>query len=196
MRFNYGKSQRWRVDGMTTRLAIIKMRIQSLETFQVLNFSVNNHNIMNQSVLFALLRCSSIANWSHIWSGISGLYDHRTMYYSDGYRLTTDLILGQCNIFHWSVVSQLRHDYPVTGNDALYEERLRFRESTLSVMKEIRDQQIAIQSTHLPLDRMTAISQTTFSNVFSWMKKFDFGLKYLWSLFLVAQLIITQYWFR
>ena len=38
--------------------------------------------------------------------------------------------------------------------------------------------------------------QRTFSNVFSWMKKFDFRLNFHWSLFLRVQLTIAQHWFR
>ena len=40
------------------------------------------------------------------------------------------------------------------------------------------------------------LSQTTFSNAFSWIKNLEFGLKFQWSLFLRAQLLIFQYWFR
>ena len=43
---------------------------------------------------------------------------------------------------------------------------------------------------------MDAISQTTFSNAFSWMKMFEFRLKFHWSLFPRVQLIIFQQWFR
>ena len=35
-----------------------------------------------------------------------------------------------------------------------------------------------VSSTHLSLDKIAAISQTTFSNAFSWMKQFDFLLKF------------------
>ena len=38
--------------------------------------------------------------------------------------------------------------------------------------------------THLPLDKMAAILQTVFSDVFSWMKSFFFFLKFHWSLIL------------
>ena len=38
--------------------------------------------------------------------------------------------------------------------------------------------------THLPLDKMAAVSQTIFSDAFSWMKIFVFGLKFHWNLFL------------
>ena len=44
--------------------------------------------------------------------------------------------------------------------------------------------------------QMDAISQTTFSNAFSWMKMFEFRLKFHWSLFPRVQLTIFQYWLR
>ena len=50
--------------------------------------------------------------------------------------------------------------------------------------------------THWGRDKMAAISQTTLSNPFSWMKIFEFRLKFHWSLFLRFQLIIIQHWFR
>ena len=51
-------------------------------------------------------------------------------------------------------------------------------------------------STHWRLDKMAAISQTTLSNTFSWMKIFEFRLKFHWSLFPRIQLTIFQHWFR
>ena len=50
--------------------------------------------------------------------------------------------------------------------------------------------------THWGRDQMNAISQTMFSNAFSWMKLFDYRLKFHWSLFLKVQLTISQHWFR
>ena len=50
--------------------------------------------------------------------------------------------------------------------------------------------------THWGRDKMAAISQTTLSNAFSWMKKLEFRLKFQWSLFIRVQLIIFQHWFR
>ena len=44
--------------------------------------------------------------------------------------------------------------------------------------------------------QMDAISQTTFPNALSWMKMFEFRLKFHWSLFLRFQLTIFQHWFR
>ena len=44
--------------------------------------------------------------------------------------------------------------------------------------------------------QMAAISQTTFSNAFSWMKMNEFCLWFHWSLFLRFELTIFQHWFR
>ena len=43
---------------------------------------------------------------------------------------------------------------------------------------------------------MDAISQTTFSNAFSWMKMHEFRLRFHWSLLLRVQLTISQHWLR
>ena len=44
--------------------------------------------------------------------------------------------------------------------------------------------------------QMAAISQTTPSNTFSWMRMLEFRLKFHWSLFLMVQLTIFHHWFR
>ena len=49
---------------------------------------------------------------------------------------------------------------------------------------------------HWGRDKMVAVSQTMFSNAFSWMKMYEFRLKFQWSLFLRFQLIIFTHWFR
>ena len=55
-------------------------------------------------------------------------------------------------------------------------------------MVRIKPLPLANQSTrcltHWGRDKMDAISQTTFSSAFSWMKLFEFRLKFHWSLFL------------
>ena len=48
--------------------------------------------------------------------------------------------------------------------------------------------------TYLPLDKIAAISQKTFSSAFSWMKSFVLWLKFHWSLFQWFQLTINQHW--
>ena len=45
-------------------------------------------------------------------------------------------------------------------------------------------------------DKMAAISQTTLSNAFSWMKMLELGLKFHWSLFRMVKLTIFQHLFR
>ena len=50
--------------------------------------------------------------------------------------------------------------------------------------------------THWGRDIMAAISQTTFSSTFSWMKMFEFQLKFHWSLFLKVKWTKFQHWFR
>ena len=50
--------------------------------------------------------------------------------------------------------------------------------------------------THWGRDKINAILQTTFSDASSWMKMFEFWLKFHLSLFLKVQLTIFQHWFR
>ena len=50
--------------------------------------------------------------------------------------------------------------------------------------------------THWGREKMDAISQTTFWSAVSWMKMFEFPMKFHWSLFLRVQLTIFQHWFR
>ena len=61
---------------------------------------------------------------------------------------------------------------------------------------EIQSELRCFHLTHLPLNKMAAISQMIFSDTFSWMKRFVFWLKFHWSLFFRDQLTITQHWFR
>ena len=48
---------------------------------------------------------------------------------------------------------------------------------------------------HWARDKMTANSQMTFSNAFSWMKRFAFSSKCQWNMFPMVRLIINH-WFR
>ena len=50
--------------------------------------------------------------------------------------------------------------------------------------------------THWDRDKITAIFQTTLSNVFSWMIMHEFRLKCHWCLFQGVQLTVFQYWFK
>ena len=49
---------------------------------------------------------------------------------------------------------------------------------------------------HWGWDKMAAIFQTTFSIAFSWMKMYEFGIIFHWSLLLRVKLTIFQHWFR
>ena len=55
---------------------------------------------------------------------------------------------------------------------------------------------VAWSLTHWGRDKMDAILQTTFSSAFSWMKMFEFRLKFHLSLFPRVQLTIFQHCFR
>ena len=50
--------------------------------------------------------------------------------------------------------------------------------------------------THWGRDKMAAISQTTLSNAFSWLKMMEFRFKFQWSLLIRIKLTIFQHWFR
>ena len=52
------------------------------------------------------------------------------------------------------------------------------------------------QLTHWGRDKMAAIFQTTFSNAFSWTKMLELRVIFHWTVFFMAQLIISQHWFR
>ena len=49
---------------------------------------------------------------------------------------------------------------------------------------------------HWGWDKMVAISQTTFSNAFSWLKMYWFQLKFHWRLSPMVQVTIFQHWVR
>ena len=59
-----------------------------------------------------------------------------------------------------------------------------------------RGTETSLALTHWGRDKLNALSQTTFSNAFSWMKMLEYRLKFHWSLFLGVQLTISQHWFR
>ena len=68
--------------------------------------------------------------------------------------------------------------------------------STYGVHWVVKQLQQRWALTHLPLDKMATISQTTFSEAFWWMKIFVFWSKFHWRLFLRFQLTITRRFFR
>ena len=65
-------------------------------------------------------------------------------------------------------------DQPITKGDT----------SQSRTMSQTSQSPTAAGLTHLPLNKMAAISQTTFSNAFSWMKSFIFWFEFHWCTFL------------
>ena len=55
---------------------------------------------------------------------------------------------------------------------------------------------LTLPLTHWGRDKMAVIFQTIFSNAFSWMKMFNFRLRFHWIVFPRVQLTIFQHWFR
>ena len=55
---------------------------------------------------------------------------------------------------------------------------------------------ICTEITDSDRDKMAMILQRMFSTVFSWMKMLEFRLRFHWSLFLIFELTILQYWVR
>ena len=69
-------------------------------------------------------------------------------------------------------------------------------ESRLFLCKEISGWDLKYAVNTLKPRQMDAISQTPFSNGFSWMKVFEFRLNFHWGLFPRVQLTKFQHWFR
>ena len=67
---------------------------------------------------------------------------------------------------------------------------------TASWTGDPRDVADILPLTYWGRDKMAAISQTTLSNDFSWMKRFEFRLRFYWNLLPRVQLTIFQHWFR
>ena len=55
---------------------------------------------------------------------------------------------------------------------------------------------ICTEITDSDREKMAMILHTMFSTVFSWMKMFEFRLRFHWSLFLIFELTILQHWVR
>ena len=67
------------------------------------------------------------------------------------------------------------------------------QQNQVHILWDILDfQKVDLILTHWGRDEIDAISQTRFSNAFSWMKMFQLWLKFHWSLFLRVQLTIFR----
>ena len=65
------------------------------------------------------------------------------------------------------------------------------RPTTRSYMFFIRDLD---NISHWGWDKMAAIFQTTYSNAFSWIKMYEFRLRFHWNFFIMFELIIFHRW--
>ena len=98
------------------------------------------------------------------------------------------LMCLRCALRH-SYVYYTRGCFPILISTYQYNESLRSSPYRLTA-------EDPTQLTHLPPDKMAAISQTVFSNAFSSMKMYKFLSRFHWYLFLRNQLTIFQHWFR
>ena len=80
--------------------------------------------------------------------------------------------------------------WPLTGNKALPEPMVAYLQMDIYIVPGLGE------LTHSGRDKMAAISQTTLSNAFSWMKMLEFRYKFHWSLLLRVQLTTFQHWFK
>ena len=103
------------------------------------------------------------------WKRCDGQTDRRTDVWSDW-------------TIHRAVWSQLKK---ISGDYFLFLHSLRIITTMFTCYNHINSS---------PPGKMTIISQTIFSDAFSWMKSFIFWLKFHWNLFLRVQLTITQNW--
>ena len=95
---------------------------------------------------------------------------------------------------NWLVIVSLRN--PAHATTALPSRRVQNSAAILTL--EFHKQSMRYHLTHWGRDEIDAISQTTFSNAFYWIKIIEFRLEFNWSLFLRFELTIHVFhnWFR
>ena len=98
--------------------------------------------------------------------------------------------ISHCGIWGWCIVGFVQQVYYINYRRAVIsrEISLLFRRNNWYPEKLRK---------HIEAEtKIDDISQTTSSSAFSWMKMFEFRLKFQWSLFQRVQLTIFQHWFR
>ena len=83
----------------------------------------------------------------------------------------------------------------INGSMIHHYNHIHFDITVLSVFHSMELARYLHTLTHLPLDKMAAISKTLFSNAFPWMKSLIFWIELHWSFFLRVQLTISQHRF-
>ena len=106
------------------------------------------------------------------------------------------VLLSQQNIIHCSlcVISGLFLISCYTGPCMTYQywDLIEQKGANLSIQRTYSSMFL----THWDLDKKAAIFQKIFSNACSWMKMYQFRLRFHWSLFPRVLLTILQHWFR
>ena len=77
------------------------------------------------------------------------------------------------------------------GDNTCYVFELHFNNSDVTTAKLWQ-----YMLTHWGREKMAAVSQTLYSNAFSWMKMYEFHLKFHRSFYLTFQLTIFQHWLK
>ena len=123
--------------------------------------------------------------------------------WSFGFRYTTEIILCMrpANERRRYIVMSSAIGWMHTQNDAC---TVRFCCSMVQIIMNIYEHSTAMTeienrsdfNTLRPRQKMATFFQTTFSNTFSWMKMYEFCLRFHWNLFLRFELTIFQHWFR
>ena len=92
----------------------------------------------------------------------------------------------------------LRFKVCTQPSDTLHNHRIKFQSSIHLSIKRVLPPNPPTDwmLTNWGRDEIDVISQTTFSNAFSWMKMNEFRLGFHWSLFLRFELTILHHWFR
>ena len=125
----------------------------------------------------------SVANWQKVWLSLNSFivtYNH-------------DAVTTIVSHIIYSLWNRVSHDILFEHIDGLVQDY------SISIANALVILQSCIKPSVLTRwgrDKIDAISQTTSSSAFSWMKMFEFRPKFQWGLFLRVQLTIFQHWFR
>ena len=143
------------------------------------------------ALMFSLI-CDRVNGWKN--NGEAGeLRRHRTHYdVSVRSRYLKHGKVQTSRSTMWEVSTYLCSGYLLLAPKSPYVRLTSYPTDSVFWYSEIRKEWHSL--THLPLDKMAGISQTTYSKVFSWIKCLVFWFQ--WSLFLRIQLTIFQHWFR
>ena len=164
---------------------------QSIRPYQQ-NLQTRTCNITNQSASFTEIVCYTLVK-SHEWKNLMHkcwrIFDRLCRAFINIPKNCQDYI----NLYQNDVCIRL---YSIFGYDSLSFTVCPKDMYNIVFSYVCSNVVVVCLLTHLPLDKMAAISQTTFSNTFSWMKSLVFRFKFHWSLFPRVLLTISQHWFR